>query len=301
MKTINNIAIVFLLFVWLPIGALAQTDKFEMVVKKTDGTELKFRITEDYPVLKYMYGGDEGVNTLVITSANGETTIPCPDIKRLFTKGPNFISGDTNGDGLVNVTDIVVTVNYIMEKPSPDFNKEAADLNGDGEINVTDIVMMVSIIMNGDGGSSRHTAATSSNLIISGNNIQLRNAETYTAAQFDINLSDGQSISNVVLNGSSDHDLYWKMIDTNTCRVVVYSMTNAAFCVNDDNLFNVFMNGGQDATISNELLIKAEGATGIDAIRRETENGKVYDLNGRQVKNPRKGVYIINGRKVVVK
>lgn len=220
---------------------------------------------------------------------------------KLTIEKPDFILGDVNSDGLVNVTDIVVTVNYIMEKPSPDFNKEAADLNGDGEINVTDIVMMVSIIMNGDGGSSRRTAATSSNLIISGNNIQLRNAETYTAAQFDINLSDGQSISNVVLNGSSDHDLYWKMIDTNTCRVVVYSMTNAAFCVNDDNLFNVFMNGGQDATISNELLIKAEGATGIDAIRRETENGKVYDLNGRQVKNPRKGVYIINGRKVVVK
>lgn len=220
---------------------------------------------------------------------------------KLTIEKPDFILGDVNSDGLVNVTDIVVTVNYIMEKPSPDFNKEAADLNGDGEINVTDIVMMVSIIMNGDGGSSSRTAATSSNLIISGNNIQLRNAETYTAAQFDINLSDGQSISNVVLNGSSDHDLYWKMIDTNTCRVVVYSMTNAAFCVNDDNLFNVFMNGGQDATISNELLIKAEGATGIDAIRRETENGKVYDLNGRQVKNPRKGVYIINGRKVVVK
>ena len=150
MKTINNIAIVLLLFVWLPIGALAQTDKFEMVVKKTDGTELKFRITEDYPVLKYMYGGDEGFNTLVITSANGETTIPCPDIKRLFTRVAQIITGDVNGDGLVNVTDIVSTVNYIMEKPADSFNKDAADLNGDGKVNVTDIVMMVSIIMAGD-------------------------------------------------------------------------------------------------------------------------------------------------------
>ena len=55
--------------------------------------------------------------------------------------------GDVNGDGLVNVTDIVATVNYIMEKPVEGFNKDAADLNGDGEVNVTDIVMMVSIIM----------------------------------------------------------------------------------------------------------------------------------------------------------
>lgn len=59
------------------------------------------------------------------------------------------IPGDVNGDGVVNVTDIVATVNYIMEKPADGFNKEAADLNGDGEINVTDIVKMVTIIMSG--------------------------------------------------------------------------------------------------------------------------------------------------------
>ena len=220
---------------------------------------------------------------------------------KLTIEKPDYISGDVNGDGLVNVTDIVATVNYIMEKPSDGFNEEAADLNGDGEINVTDIVKMVSIIMNGNGASSRRAAATSSNLIISENNIQLKNAETYTAVQFDINLSDGQSISNIVLNGNSDHSLYWKMVDVNTYRVVVYSMTNAAFRANSDNLFTVFMTGSQNATISNELLIKADGTTGIDAIRTEAENGNVYDLNGRQVKNPRKGLYIINGRKVIVK
>ena len=60
-----------------------------------------------------------------------------------------FVPGDVNGDGVVNVTDIVATVNYIMEKPSDGFNKDAADLNGDGEINVTDIVKMVTIIMSG--------------------------------------------------------------------------------------------------------------------------------------------------------
>ena len=57
------------------------------------------------------------------------------------------IPGDANGDGLVNVSDIVITVNYIMGNPAPNFNKDAADLNGDGDINVTDIVKMVNIIM----------------------------------------------------------------------------------------------------------------------------------------------------------
>ena len=59
----------------------------------------------------------------------------------------DLLLGDVNSDNLVNVTDIVATVNYIMEKNPANFNKAAADLNGDGEINVTDIVKMVSIIM----------------------------------------------------------------------------------------------------------------------------------------------------------
>ena len=64
-----------------------------------------------------------------------------------FTYKVPIIPGDVNGDGLVNVTDIVATVNFIMEKPSDNFNKDAADLNDDGVVNVTDIVMMVKIIM----------------------------------------------------------------------------------------------------------------------------------------------------------
>ena len=58
-----------------------------------------------------------------------------------------LIKGDANNDRQVNVTDIVATVNYIMNKPSADFNFEAADVNGDKEVNVTDIVGMVNIIM----------------------------------------------------------------------------------------------------------------------------------------------------------
>jgi len=150
MKTIKNIAIVLILLAWLPIKSNAQTDQFEMVLEKVDGTELTFRITNDYPLLQYKYGKEDGVNTLEIQTASGNTSIPCPDIKRLFTRVAQIITGDSNGDGQVNVTDIVATVNFIMEKPSDNFNKEAADLNGDGKVNVTDIVMMVSIIMSGD-------------------------------------------------------------------------------------------------------------------------------------------------------
>lgn len=66
------------------------------------------------------------------------------------------ISGDANQDGLVNVTDIVATVNYIMENPSGTFSTVAADVNKDGFINVSDIVGMVNIIMSSGSRMDQH-------------------------------------------------------------------------------------------------------------------------------------------------
>ena len=44
--------------------------------------------------------------------------------------------------------------------------------------------------------------------------------------------------------------------------------------------------------------------TGIDGVVTDSFNGLpdvYYDLNGRAVENPTSGVYIINGKKVLVK
>lgn len=46
-----------------------------------------------------------------------------------------------------------------------------------------------------------------------------------------------------------------------------------------------------------------EGATGINEIvsQKETVNGEFYNINGQRVSQPTKGLYIVNGRKVVIK
>jgi len=53
--------------------------------------------------------------------------------------------GDLNGDGTINVVDIVMLVNIILN--SEEYNP-VADLNSDGTINVVDIVTLVNIILN---------------------------------------------------------------------------------------------------------------------------------------------------------
>ena len=65
----------------------------------------------------------------------------------------NSIPGDANGDGVIDVTDIVGIANGILGHASESFDAVAADVNGDGSVDVTDIVVVANIILH-DGGAN---------------------------------------------------------------------------------------------------------------------------------------------------
>ena len=55
----------------------------------------------------------------------------------------------------------------------------------------------------------------------------------------------------------------------------------------------------EDSEIVKEAQALYDGITGIRY--SDAENGTIYNLNGQKVNNPSRGIYIINGKKVVVK
>jgi len=55
--------------------------------------------------------------------------------------------GDSNNDGLINVLDVVLTVNIILCADCPDNYNACSDMNDDETINVLDIVNIVNIIL----------------------------------------------------------------------------------------------------------------------------------------------------------
>lgn len=55
--------------------------------------------------------------------------------------------GDVNGDGLVNITDVVVLVDYVLGVENPVFIISNADINDDKAINIADVTMLVNIII----------------------------------------------------------------------------------------------------------------------------------------------------------
>ena len=62
-------------------------------------------------------------------------------------KNVTVVHGDANGDGGVDVFDIVAIANKIMGNASEGFNEEAADMNGDHAVDVYDIVALANMIM----------------------------------------------------------------------------------------------------------------------------------------------------------
>ena len=60
----------------------------------------------------------------------------------LFKNDLIGVSGDVNGDGLIDILDIIILVSMILEGED-----SSVDINGDGELNILDIVMCIEIIL----------------------------------------------------------------------------------------------------------------------------------------------------------
>ena len=59
------------------------------------------------------------------------------------------VSGDTNGDGITNILDVVGLVNFILGGQLDECGLVAADFNQDGVVNILDVVGLVSSILGG--------------------------------------------------------------------------------------------------------------------------------------------------------
>ena len=75
-------------------------------------------------------------------------------LDQLTGNNQNGVLGDINVDGVINILDVVIMVNFILNSQTPtDLEFTASDLNSDGTLNVLDIVQLVNLILYGPFGS----------------------------------------------------------------------------------------------------------------------------------------------------
>lgn len=239
----------------------------------------------------------------------------------------SFVPGDVNGDGKIDVLDIMETVNYIMESPSSDFVFAAADMNGDKEINVTDIVKIVKVIMNGGNAGSRAQSAEGVgednwlSLDTQGNNtftINLHNDATYVAAQMEITLADGQQLKDISLDKHrcNGHQIVCLPSGDNSYRVLMFSMTNEGFSGNEGSILSFVVDGIAGGFKVDNILVASineaqqvfpslySSTTGIKAIDNKQE-ATIFSIDGKRLENPQRGMNVIKDgqgkvKKVVV-
>jgi hypothetical protein len=66
----------------------------------------------------------------------------------ILRSGRQVVTGDVNGDGLVDIIDAVKVINFILSQSTPTAEEsEAADCNDDAAIDVLDVVCIVNIIL----------------------------------------------------------------------------------------------------------------------------------------------------------
>jgi len=296
------------------------------IITGTSGAILNVALTIGESVNEGSY--EATISNIVVTKTDG-TQLKLSDAKFNIVV-TNVIKGDANGDGEVNVSDIVEIVNYIMNKPSDKFVFAAADLNGDGEVNVTDIVKVVSIIMSSSNNAPKRAAVAemvdNDQLEMTSKDSQtlslnLQNEGSYVASQFDVVLSAGQTLESIQLNSKrmEHHQMTYTKTGDNRYKVVIYSLNNAAYKGQSGELLNIKVAGSGDVSVEDILFVTAgqmeknfpplrRGTTGISLTTKQAETMDIYTIDGRLIRKQakstdglEKGLYIINGKKQIVR
>lgn len=77
---------------------------------------------------------------------SGSAKVSMPETISILTI-EDYMQGDVNGDGDVDIADAVCIVNHVVGKPTPSFNAHAADVNGDGDVDIADAVRIVNLVV----------------------------------------------------------------------------------------------------------------------------------------------------------
>lgn len=237
--------------------------------------------------------------------------------------------GDLNGDGEVSITDVVLIIDVIAGEITDASKVEAADVNGDGEVTITDCVAAIDLIAaqqssgapmlaNRRGAMANSdfiTASMEENLL----NVALENEHSYTAFQMVVSMPANMTLGKATMDElrGAGHQVMVRNLGNGQYLVAGFSMDNEMLTGNNGRLLSITTNGKAtgDIVISNIEFSTAEAegyrlanvtinsTTGIDENwnMRNGDSETIYDLQGRRVSTPTKGLYIINGKKVNIK
>ena len=102
-----------------------------------DWSLASFPVLEGNHTFTWRFVKDQGVTSGEDAAWVDQITFP-----PVYTS--NILLGDVNGDSVINIQDVIITVNLILS--TSDY-LEAADMNGDSIVDILDVISLVNLIL----------------------------------------------------------------------------------------------------------------------------------------------------------
>lgn len=214
----------------------------------------------------------------------------------------NYLVGDVNMDGDIDVTDVNAIVSHVLGNEVVPFDLEAADINHDGVIDITDINALVLFVLEGrheyirkvKGHKASQGNITTDGITIddfsiaSGETreieINLTNARSYSALQFDIDMPQGLEIVPGSISGTARGIKHSFMMSSRQDRIMGYSNSLAPISGNEGAIIKIQVKATQDVqgdiSISNIIFTTAQSERfmGTDSYAMVSGTTGVNDL-----------------------
>lgn len=231
------------------------------------------------------------------------------DISNVVAATPlTSTKGDANGSGDVDVADVITTVNYAAGMSPKPFIYEAADMNEDSSIDILDVVGIIQNILN-PGAEATALAEGTAKYSIENGVLYVESTVALAGVQVRLNVEKSRVISvDESLNGFEQTSAWlsnqdWIFLAYNLNGKTLSAGKHALLHIGEAGLSTLCLS---DANGRNVKVTQAE-TTAIDPIEGSLKttgsihslDGKTISVDDKQKDQLPKGVYIVNGEKVV--
>jgi hypothetical protein len=142
--------------------------------------------------------------------------------------------GDSNCDGMVNVLDVIATINFILSLNPDPFCFENADVNSDNIVNVIDVVGTINIILGSKSALIPGLTSDVAHLYLNNNSIDFYSDGTVAGLQFEIAGANTWNLE-LIPNG---YEFLSNVVD-GKLRGLIFSFDNTPLPAGNISLFKV--------------------------------------------------------------
>ncbi len=142
--------------------------------------------------------------------------------------------GDSNCDGIINVLDVIATINFILSLNPDPFCFENADVNGDNLVNVIDVVETINIILGSKSAVIPGLTSDVAHVYLNENSIDFYSDGTVAGLQFEIAGADPRNLE-LIPDG---FEFMSNVVDGKLIGLI-FSFDNTPFPSGNISLFNL--------------------------------------------------------------